>query len=85
MRGDLHPNNVLATETSGLLRLSSVINFGNVHGADAVCEADVCGVACMLSAFEDIMAPSSMLDGEVDASISEPKVVYRTALRTDRL
>lgn len=34
---DLHPNNVLATETpDGKLHLSGLIDFGNAHAADAV-------------------------------------------------
>lgn len=39
---DLHPNNVLATETNGLLQLSGLIDFGNAHAADAVSDLAKC-------------------------------------------
>ena len=39
---DLHPDNVLATETDGLLQLSGLPDFGNAHTADAVSDLAKC-------------------------------------------
>ncbi|GHA28001.1 hypothetical protein GCM10007989_24950 [Devosia pacifica] len=39
---DLHPNNVLVTETDGLLHLSGLIDFGNAHAADAISDLAKC-------------------------------------------
>lgn len=39
---DLHPNNILATETDGLLHLSGLIDFGNAHAADAISDLAKC-------------------------------------------
>lgn len=39
---DLHPNNILATETDGRLQLSGVIDFGNAHAADAISDLAKC-------------------------------------------
>lgn len=39
---DLHPNNVLAIETGGLLQLSGLIDFGNAHAADAIADLAKC-------------------------------------------
>lgn len=39
---DLHPNNVLAVEIDGKLTLSGLIDFGNAHAADPVCDLAKC-------------------------------------------
>ena len=43
---DLHPNNVLAVETDGRLRLSGLIDFGNAHAGDAVSDLAKCLFCC---------------------------------------
>jgi Ser/Thr protein kinase RdoA (MazF antagonist) len=39
---DFHPNNVLAVEVDGKLILSGLIDFGNAHAADPVCDLAKC-------------------------------------------